>query len=132
LSLQGHAAEVQGDRAMLRQALSNILSNAIRYTPANNTITAMLEVADDSVKLSVENPGSDIPEKHIDKLFNRFYRADPSRQRDTDGAGLGLAIAQAVIQIHNGFINVHSSHGITIFTITLPRKPTAFNLNGEK
>ena len=111
---------IMGDKAMLRRALSNLLSNAIRYTPRGETIFVRLEQQASTVSLSIENPGPDISPEHLPRLFDRFYRADPSRQRQTEGAGLGLAIVRSIIEIHEGSVNVKSENGLTRFTIVLP------------
>lgn len=115
------SAVVQGDRLMLRRAISNLLSNAIRHTPANGEIQVRLN-ADPSGELSlaVENTGDTIPEEHLSRLFDRFYRADASRQRSGDGAGLGLAITQSIVRAHGGTVSVRSSDGRTSFTLQFP------------
>jgi two-component system heavy metal sensor histidine kinase CusS len=121
LALQG-SAEVAADRHLLRRALSNLLSNALRYTPAGGCITVTLAcTADRRVRITVSNPGEAIAVEHLDKLFDRFYRADPSRQRQSEGAGLGLAIVRAVVDAHGGTVGVTSDQQTTRFTIELTR-----------
>lgn len=123
LELEG-TARVTGDRLMLRRALSNLLSNAIRHTSPGQNVGVSLEAsADGSAVMAVENPGADIPAEHVDRLFDRFYRVDPSRPRSEDGAGLGLAIVKSIIEAHNGKISVASQGGRTRFCITLPSGP---------
>lgn len=114
------SAVVSGDRLMLRRALSNLISNAIRHTPPGQTVRVFLESHMDKATLSVENPGMKIPEQHLPRLFDRFYRVDPSRQRKGDGAGLGLAIVKSIVSAHGGSISVTSSNEMTRFQITLP------------
>lgn len=115
---------VQGDRLMIRRALSNLLSNAIRYTPAGQAVTVVLMVqGNDRVMIRVENPGLTINPEHLAKLFDRFYRADPSRQRKGDGAGLGLAIVKSIIEAHGGSISAKSAEGQMVFAIQLPHLP---------
>lgn len=118
LVLTGQCELIRGDRSMIRRALSNFLSNAIRYTPEGGSVHMKLDTAGDNAFVTIENPGLDIPQEYLPKLFDRFYRADPSRQGD--GVGLGLAIAKSIIDIHNGTILVSSSNGTTIFSISLP------------
>ncbi len=118
--MQSGSATVSGDRLMLRRALSNLLSNAIRHTPPGNTVTVALSMHRDKVTLAVANPGTDIPAEHLPHLFDRFYRADPARQRSGDGAGLGLAIVKSIVDAHGGSIRVISASGITRFELTLP------------
>jgi len=127
LALQGNG-RVTGDPQMLRRALSNLLSNAIRHTPAGLTVTVKLEqLGNDEVRIMVENPGEQINTQHLDRLFDRFYRVDPSRQRNQEGAGLGLAIVKSIIDAHNGSITVTSSSQATCFTVTLADSQKAIN-----
>jgi len=113
-------ASVPGDRLMLRRAMSNLISNAIRYTPPGQGVLVSLETAEDLALISVENSGPEIPAAHLPKLFDRFYRVDPSRQRKGDGAGLGLAIVKSIVDAHGGTITATSAHGTTKFLIRLP------------
>ncbi len=113
---------IVGDRFMLRRALSNLLSNALRYTPFGGTVKVTLALMQEHDVLTVENPGETIPAQHLTRLFERFYRADPSRLQATgEGTGLGLAITQAIAQAHQGAIAVESSGGHTRFSIRFPR-----------
>jgi signal transduction histidine kinase len=115
---------LQVDEARLRQVLQNLLVNALRHTPAGGTITLSLEPEPDLVRLVVADTGEGIPAEHLPYVFDRFYRADPARSRDRGGAGLGLAIARAIVEAHGGQISVTSTgmsgEGST-FTIQLPR-----------
>jgi len=121
LTLEGKAT-TSGDRLMLRRALSNLLSNAIRHTSRGQTVRVFLEhLTNQSTIITVENPGPTIPQTHLTKLFDRFYRVDSSRQRG--GAGLGLAIVKSIVQIHGGKISASSTGGLTRFQITLPQSP---------
>lgn len=119
LALKG-SASVTGDRLMLRRALSNLISNAIRHTPPGQTVQVSLARQGDQATVSVENPGRDIPAEHLPRLFDRFYRVDPARQRKGDGAGLGLAIVKSIIDAHGGSISVTSANQQTRFQLTLP------------
>ena len=117
----GPTLYIQGNRLMIRRALSNLLSNAMRYTPAGQTVTVTLELSsNDTVMIGVENPGVIIEPEHLSKLFDRFYRADPSRQRKGDGAGLGLAIVKSIIEAHGGNIAAKSDGEQMVFEIQLP------------
>lgn len=124
LLLEGDAAVVQGDRLMLRRALSNLLSNGLRYTAAGESLRVRLDRHGQYVELRVENPGADIPLAHLPRLFDRFYRVDPARQRKGEGAGLGLAIVKSIVEVHCGSIDVESKAGLTCFTVRLPTAPT--------
>lgn len=121
LALEG-AATALGDQSMLRRGLGNLVSNAIRHTPAGGTVRVNLDALNDGgTVIAVENPGPEIPPEHLPKLFDRFYRVDASRQRG--GAGLGLAIVKSIVDAHGGRIDVVSSEGRTRFQITLPGRP---------
>lgn len=120
LTLTGGSG-VQGDRLMLRRALSNLLSNAIRHTPKGGAVKVLIDQpSPGKTRLTVENSGMAIPSEHLPRLFDRFYRVDPSRQKASDGAGLGLAITKSIVEAHKGTIRAFSSHGSTRFEITFP------------
>lgn len=119
LSLEG-AITVSGEKPMLRRALSNLLSNAVRHTPPGQAVSVRLATLDDGARtITIENPGEIIAPDHLPHLFERFYRVDPARQRSADGAGLGLAIVKSIVDTHAGHITVTSSEGRTRFVITL-------------
>lgn len=113
---------VRGDRLMLRRALSNLLSNAIRHTPRHATVKAIInpEAESGKVRLTFENPGENIPPEHLPRLFERFYRVDSSRQKASDGAGLGLAITKSIVEAHQGTIQAFSANGVVRIEIIFP------------
>ena len=115
------AKELYGDRDLLQQAINNLLDNAIKYTPSGGIVTLKLEVKPRRILITVKDTGMGIPEADLDRIFDRFYRVDKARTRQTGGFGLGLAIARQIILAHNGKISVKSevSKG-TIFQICLP------------
>lgn len=120
LELTGNTI-ITGDRLMLRRALSNLLSNAIRHTPAGGLIHVSIRSPQDNViGISVANDGEPIPAEHLAHIFERFYRIDPSRQRSSEGAGLGLAITKSIAEAHGGRIEVSSGDNQTCFTLYLP------------
>ena len=119
LQLTGNAT-VTGDRLMLRRALSNLISNAVRHTPAGGTIEISITPSQDWAQLSVSNPGETIPADQLPRLFERFHRADNIRSHHGEGAGLGLAITRSVIKAHGGDVTVSSQDGITTFCLSLP------------
>ncbi len=120
LKLEGDA-HVKGDRLMLRRALSNLLSNAVRHTPEGNSVVIKLSHIKNDVLIVVQNPGAPISVEHLPKIFDRFYRTDPSRQRSGEGAGLGLAIVKSIVEAHEGTITATSDENDTQFRIRLPR-----------
>jgi signal transduction histidine kinase len=112
---------VRADPERLAQALDNLLDNAIRYSPANSTIIVSIEEKDDGLQCSVIDQGAGIPADHLPYIFERFYRAEKSRARRDGGAGLGLAIAKALIEAMGGHIFVQSAEGEgTTITLWLP------------
>jgi len=120
LSREGEAV-LEGDRHMLRRALSNLLDNALRFTPALGRVSVRLESSAQRVGIRIENNGQTIPADVLPRLFDRFYRADPARHEgSSEHAGLGLAITQSIIKAHGGTIRCESREGITRFVIELP------------
>lgn len=111
---------------MLDRMVSNLLSNAIRYTPSGATICVDIEPSGPMVNLSVLNPGEEIAAEHLPRLFDRFYRVDPARRESsTNNAGLGLAIVKSLADAHDGTVGCVSAAGRTTFTISLPAWPVA-------
>jgi two-component system heavy metal sensor histidine kinase CusS len=122
LSMSGNGV-ANGDRLMLRRAISNLLSNAIRHTPEDGSIAIRIHGSDQgSVGLTVENSGPVIPPEHLERLFDRFYRADSARNRTTEGAGLGLAITRSILRAHGGDVHVTSTDQLTRFILSIPAK----------
>ena len=107
LSLTG-AGQVSGDKLMLRRALANLLSNAIRHTPVGGSIRIRIETTGEGTILAMENTGDPIPQEHLSRIFDRFYRADPARHGGGEGAGLGLAITRSILRAHGGEIYARS------------------------
>ncbi|CAI8929932.1 heavy metal sensor histidine kinase [Pseudomonas sp. IT-P294] len=121
LSREG-SARMEGDRNMLRRALSNLLDNALRFTPADGEIRVLIADQLNGLSLTIENSGDGIDQALLPRLFDRFYRADPARQEgSSEHAGLGLAITQSIIRAHGGQIHCESDEGWTRFVIELPK-----------
>lgn len=113
---------VAADRVRIRQVLHNLLANALRHTPTNGQITVVAVQTAGRVRFSVEDTGDGIDPQQLEQIFNRFYRTDPSRSRETGGSGLGLAIVRAIIEAHGGMVTAISA-GIgkgSKFTLFLP------------
>ncbi|MCY1438975.1 Sensor kinase CusS [compost metagenome] len=114
-------ARIAGDRHMLRRALSNLVDNALRFTPAGGKVKVGMTVIGDQVRLEVENSGEGIDPALLPRLFDRFYRADPARREgSSEHAGLGLAITQSIVRAHGGSIRCESADGWTRFVIEIP------------
>jgi hypothetical protein len=112
---------VKGDAAQLKRLFSNLLENALQYTPSGGTVTVSIASQDQFIVISVEDTGIGIVPEHIPLVFHRFWRADKARSHRTEGSGLGLAIAQAIAQRHAGEITVSSQVGVgSCFGVHLP------------
>jgi signal transduction histidine kinase/FixJ family two-component response regulator len=115
--------EVHSDPVRLRQALGNLVSNAVRHTPAGGSVRVGARRDDGDVVLTVSDTGPGIAAEHLPNLFDRFYRVDESRSRATGGSGLGLAITKQLIEAHGGSIDVISAVGEgSVFSIRLPAR----------
>ena len=110
---------VSADRLMLRRALGNLLSNALRHAEVASTVTVRVQTLEYDMQISVANQGEAIAPEHLTRVFDRFFRVDPARQRSSEGTGLGLAITQSVVQAHGGTIAAASAEGVTTFTVFL-------------
>lgn len=120
------AVHVQGDAGVLRQVLINLLDNAIKYSYSNGHISVrVLRDSAETAVIEVEDHGPGIPPEHRDKVFERFYRIDSGRSRDTGGAGLGLAIAKWGAEAHAGRLELICPAGTgCTFRLVLPGPPT--------
>ena len=117
---------VQAEPQLLHRALTNLLSNALRYTPAGGTITLAAETDNTGAcTICVRDTGCGIAAEHLPRLFDRFYQVDPDRPRSVEGTGLGLPIVESIMGLHGGGVNVHSapSKGST-FTLYFPGQDT--------
>ena len=115
-----------GERLMIRRAISNLLSNALNHTPRGGVVNVRVEQPRaGNTQVSVENRGDSIAAEHLARIFDRFHRIDPSRQRLTDGAGLGLAITKSIVAAHHGSVRATSADGLTKFEILLPAQVVA-------
>ncbi len=113
--------EVFGDEALLGVALNNLIANAIQYSPDGSRVGIGVSDRDGVVEIAVTDQGVGIPEDEVERVFERFYRSDPARSRNTGGTGLGLSIVKHVVQNHGGDIRVWSQPGRgSTFTIRLP------------
>jgi two-component system, OmpR family, phosphate regulon sensor histidine kinase PhoR len=119
--VQPDAHTVKADPLALRQALANLVENAVRYTTAGGTITVFAQRRDGSVAIGVRDTGSGIPAEHLPRVFERFYRVDPARSRAAGGTGLGLAIVKHLVEAHGGRVHAESTVGQgTTVTLLFP------------
>jgi signal transduction histidine kinase len=111
------------DPGRITQVLTNILDNALRHTPEGGRIIFAAREVENMVELSVQDSGSGLNIEDVDRIFERLYRADPSRFRDDGGSGLGLAIAKSIVQANGGQISAESAPGFGLkIKIRLPKK----------
>ncbi|MFE1626421.1 sensor histidine kinase [Brevibacillus reuszeri] len=101
LHTQLSSVEVLGNQNRIEQVIVNFLTNAIRYTPEQESIMVSAIEEKNTVKVTIENKGAHIPDDQLEKIWDRFYRGEPSRQRSSGGTGLGLAIAKKILELHN-------------------------------
>jgi signal transduction histidine kinase len=127
------------DRHRIREMLLNLVTNAIKYTPAGGTVSLALAQEDGAVVFTVADTGIGIAPGDLPHIFDRFWRADPARSRtgDRPGTGLGLAITKWIAEAHGGSITVQSRPGRgSVFTVRLPREsrpqPSATGARAEE
>nr|WP_249745318.1 ATP-binding protein [Mesobacillus boroniphilus] len=124
LEVIGGSDNVLGDPEKLEQALTNLVHNAIKYSPEGGEVRITLFEKDSFVTIQIQDEGLGIPPEAIDKVFEKFYRVDNSDRRSIGGTGLGLAIVKEIVHVHDGSINVDSEYGKgSTFTISLPVLP---------
>lgn len=118
---EGDSKSFFGDRDRMEQVITNIISNAVKYTPSGGSIDVSCKASYTEVCIAVKDNGIGIPEKDLPRIFERFYRVDKARSRESGGTGLGLAIAKELVELHGGKIKLESREGKgTTVTITLP------------
>lgn len=112
---------ILGDRTKIEQVFTNLINNAIKYSPVGGKIKILVYLTNDSVKIDVKDNGLGIPKDSLDKLFTKFYRVDNSDRRRIGGTGLGLAIVQEIMKAHDGKVSVESEYGKgSTFTVSFP------------
>jgi signal transduction histidine kinase len=121
--------EARIDTFRIRQVLMNLLSNALRHTPAGGAVTVQASSTASELRVAIQDTGDGLDPDQLALVFDRFYRADTSRSRDTGGAGLGLAIVKAIVEAHGGHVEARSAgKGLgAIFSFTLPLNAEAGN-----
>lgn len=125
LLLESEIEEVHeffGDETRIKQLAVILIDNAIKYTPAGGAVRVGLKLCENSIEITVADNGEGMEKEHLDKIFERFYRVDKARSRDSGGTGLGLSIADWIVKGHRGSINVSSAPGKgSTFKVTLPK-----------
>ncbi len=115
------AGRLRADTMLLRRAVGNLVANAIRYTPVDGVITLQASLTEGATIIEVANPGPGIAPDQVERIFDRFYRADPSRSSAGGSSGLGLAIVRTIMALHGGQASVHSEPGRqTVFALRFP------------
>lgn len=118
---ESEGAYVQGDHDQLTMAIHNLIENAINYSPQGTKVSVSTSTENGILSIGVSDQGIGIPEAEVERIFERFYRVDPARSRETGGTGLGLSIVKHIVTKHGGEISVWSSENVgSTFTIRLP------------
>jgi signal transduction histidine kinase len=122
----GQECMVRADRTQMERLVSNLVSNAIKYTPSGGTVDAGVDCREDGARFWVQDTGIGIPPEDLPFIFDRFYRVKGRRTATKEGLGLGLSFVAWIVNAHNGRIDVDSNPGTgTRFTVTLPREVAA-------
>lgn len=122
-----HSVFIEGESDRIKQVFINLITNAVAYTPNGGVVTAVVTENEHTVDIIIRDNGIGIDEKELPRIFERFYRIDKARSRDSGGTGIGLAIVKHIVEVHKGKIKVESTPGSgTTFTVTLNKK-----LNGH-
>ncbi|WP_409316732.1 heavy metal sensor histidine kinase [Pseudomonas sp. KCJK9016] len=125
ISIEAHGSGViWAEPMLLRRALANLCANAIKYGAPDSTLEVEAMAEPDGSYLRVRNHGATIAPEHLSRLFERFYRADPSRERSAQSNGLGLSIVATIMQLHQGRYSVSSVEGVTCFELFFPARET--------
>ena len=126
LDIASSVPAIEVDPGRITQVLTNILDNALRYTPEGGSILLSAKEVNGHVQLAVQDSGPGLKAEELGRIFNRFYRTDASRQREDGGSGLGLAIAKSIVEAHGGQISAESEAGGGLrVIISLPKKSSA-------
>ncbi len=123
LDFKGNSFKIFADRTKIEEVFVNLIDNSVKYTPETGQIKIVIAERKDMLEMRVEDTGIGIPQEHLDRIFERFYRVDKARSRKFGGTGLGLAIVKHIILLHNGNIDIESQIGNgTKVIITLPKQ----------
>jgi PAS domain S-box-containing protein len=121
--------KIETNEYLLTQLLNNLLDNAIKYTPKSGKIVLKIAPINKSIQFEISDTGIGIPQEHIPRIFERFYRVDPARSREMGGTGLGLSIVKHIVNLHHGNIKVESTIGVgSKFIIVLPQQQPKYTI----
>ena len=121
--MSGDDASIVADEGRISQVIMNLISNSVKYTEDGGNIEIEVREAGDAISVSVTDDGIGIPEGELPYIFERFYRADKSRNRKTGGSGLGLAIVKGIVEAHGGTVSVESKPDCGArFEVKIPRQ----------
>jgi heavy metal sensor kinase len=113
--------EVKGNRSLIRQLLANLIDNALTYTPSGGKVRVKVRWQNEECRIAISDNGVGMAEEDLDRVFDRFYRTEQSRSRETGGTGLGLSICKRIVELHGGTIKIDSQEGVgTNVTVILP------------
>jgi signal transduction histidine kinase len=131
LDLPVEIGPVAVDKELMRIAINNLLTNAIKYSNPGGVVTLSAEETDSSVRISVKDTGIGIESRELEKIFDKFYRSDSNEVRKRVGHGMGLALAKEIVQLHQGVLSVNSIPGKgSVFTIEFNKEADLLKLAG--
>lgn len=117
--------ELNGNKENIKRLIDILIDNAVKHTPGGGEVSLALSSTKDEIELKITNTGEGIPEEHLNRIFERFYRVDASRSIDSGGYGLGLSIAKTIVEQHKGTISVESNPGVdTTFKVEFGKSST--------
>ncbi|MDB6069924.1 MAG: integral rane sensor signal transduction histidine kinase, partial [Verrucomicrobiales bacterium] len=130
--LPDQPVRIMGDRHRLRQLMLNLVDNAVKYNQSGGFVRISLSKTREEACLEIVNPGNGIPEAMAGRVFERFFRVDSSHSQTVEGSGLGLNIAQWIVQCHGGDLSLLTgADGLTRATVRLPKKLPAAAMNAQ-
>lgn len=124
INFYGAEEPIHADKDKISQVIINLISNALKYTPKGGSVELRVKSVDNMTQLTIKDSGAGIPDEDLPYIFERFYRADKSRNRLTGGSGIGLTIVEAIVGAHKGKVSVTTQlNKGTEFTVLLPKTP---------
>lgn len=125
-NVDSSVGQIVGNEFSINEMVTNLLFNAVKYTPENKSVHLEAKSHDDSVQIEFSDTGIGIPANELENVFEEFFRASNAKKREKDGTGLGLSIVKQIIERHGGEISVQSQEGQgTTFTVILPKNNSA-------